>query len=203
MSVAEIGRRLEDRFALLAGRDRSAPDRHQTLEAVIAWSWNLLRAEDQSALQTLSVFPDGFSLDGAEAVLGGDALAALAELVDQSLLVVREGEQVRYRFLETVREYGLKQLAATDGVAEARQRLWAWAVDTARALTGRLFGQAQVATMGEVRAEVGNLTGVMRAAIEERDVRTVVPARRHALRLLDHRGRPPRVCTRSPNPCST
>ena len=47
MSVAEIGRRLEDRFALLAGRDRSAPDRHQTLEAVIAWSWNLLRAEDQ------------------------------------------------------------------------------------------------------------------------------------------------------------
>ncbi len=175
MSVAEIGRRLEDRFALLAGRDRSAPDRHQTLEAVIAWSWNLLRAEDQSALQTLSVFPDGFSLDGAEAVLGGDALAALAELVDQSLLVVREGEQVRYRFLETVREYGLKQLAATDGVAEARQRLWAWAVDTARALTGRLFGQDQVATMGEVRAEVGNLTGVMRAAIEERDVRTVVP----------------------------
>ena len=48
MSVAEIGRRLENRFALLAGRDRSAPDRHQTLEAVIAWSWNLLRAEDQA-----------------------------------------------------------------------------------------------------------------------------------------------------------
>ena len=135
MSVAEIGRRLEDRFALLAGRDRSAPDRHQTLEAVIAWSWNLLDApRTRRALQTLSVFPDGFSLDGAEAVLGGDALAALAELVDQSLLVVREGEQVRYRLLETVREYGLKQLAATDGVAEARQRLWAWAVDTARAL---------------------------------------------------------------------
>ena len=175
MSVAEIGRRLEDRFALLAGRDRSAPDRHQTLEAVIAWSWNLLRAEDQSALQTLSVFPDGFSLDGAEAVLGGDALAPLAELVDQSLVVVREGDQVRYRFLETVREYGLKQLAAANGLDEARERLRAWAVDTARALTGRLFGLEQVATMGEVRAEVGNLTGVMRKALEERDVSTVVP----------------------------
>ena len=175
MSVAEIGRRLEDRFALLAGRDRSAPDRHQTLEAVIAWSWNLLRAEDQGALQTLSVFPDGFSLDGAEAVLGADALAALAELVDQSLLVVREGEQVRYRFLETVREYGVKQLAASDGLAAARDRLRAWAVDTARASTSRLFGRDQVAAMGEVRAEVGNLTGVMRSAIEDRDVRTVVP----------------------------
>ena len=75
MSVAEIARRLEDRFALLSGRDRSAPDRHQTLEAVIAWSWNLLGDEDQHALRTLAIFPDGFSLDGAEALLGRDAAA--------------------------------------------------------------------------------------------------------------------------------
>ena len=60
---------------------------------------------------------------GADAVLGRDALTSLAELVDQSLLVVREGEDVRYRLLETVREYGLKQLAAAGGTEEVRGRL--------------------------------------------------------------------------------
>ncbi len=74
MAVAEIARRLGDRFALLAGHDRSAPDRHQTLEAVIAWSWNLLGPDDQVALRTLAMFPDGFSLAGAESLLERDPL---------------------------------------------------------------------------------------------------------------------------------
>ncbi len=109
MSVAEITGRLGDRFALLTGTDRSAPDRHRTLEAVIDWSWNLLRAEDQAVLASLAAFPDGFTLAGAEAVLDVDPLASVAELVDQSLVVVQEGDDgISYRFLETVREYGLE-----------------------------------------------------------------------------------------------
>ena len=70
MSVEEIDRRLEDRFALLRGGDRSAPDRHQTLLAVIEWSWNLLNAAEQRALRRLALFHDGFTLEAAEAVLG-------------------------------------------------------------------------------------------------------------------------------------
>ncbi len=175
MSVAEIERRLVDRFAVLSGRDRSAPDRHQTLEAVIAWSWNLLAEDDRVALRRLATFPDGFSLAGAEAVLGLDPVGALTELVDQSLLVVREDDRLRYRFLETVREYGLKQLAAAGETDETGLRLRAWAVDTARDLTDRLFSPDQVEAMGELRGEVGNLAGVMRVAAAAGDAQAVVP----------------------------
>ena len=124
MAVAEIARRLGDRFALLAGHDRSAPDRHQTLEAVIAWSWNLLGPDDQVALRTLAVFPDGFSARRApRRCSNAIRCRSLMELVDQSLLVVREGEDVRYRFLETVREYGLKQLDLAGETGAVRARL--------------------------------------------------------------------------------
>ena len=70
MSVEEIDGRLEDRFALLRGGDRSAPDRHQTLLAVIDWSWNLLDDGEQRALRRLALFHDGFALEAAREVLG-------------------------------------------------------------------------------------------------------------------------------------
>ncbi len=112
MTVEEIDRRLENRFALLRGGDRSAPDRHQTLLAVIDWSWNLLDASERRALRWLALFNDGFTLEAAETVLGADAIAAVQGLVGQSLLgvagVSRSG--VRYRMLETVREFGRMQL---------------------------------------------------------------------------------------------
>src|SRR6185312_1650750 len=90
MSVEEIDRRLENRFALLRGGDRSAPDRHQTLLAVIDWSWNLLDDGERRALSRLSLFHDGFTLEAARDVLGDDVVDALQGLVDQSLLSVRE-----------------------------------------------------------------------------------------------------------------
>jgi hypothetical protein len=175
MSVPEIARRLGDRFALLSGRDRSAPDRHQTLEAVIDWSWNLLAEEDRQALRTWAMFPDGFSIEGAEWLLGRDPLGSLTELVDQSMLVVREGDRVRYRFLETVREYGLKQLAAAGEAEAVRARLRGWAVELSRGLVARLFSPEQIETMPDVRGEAGNLGGVMRWAIDDEDGATLVP----------------------------
>ena len=72
MPLAEIDRRLADRFALLRGGDRSAPGRHQTLFAVIDWSWNLLNVQEKRALRRLALFHDGFTLGAAEAVLGDD-----------------------------------------------------------------------------------------------------------------------------------
>ncbi|RLV50306.1 transcriptional regulator [Nocardioides mangrovicus] len=174
MAVEEITRRLEDRFGLLTGGDRTAPGRHQTLEAVIDWSWNLLRAEDQQALRWLTVFPDGFSLAGAEALLGHDPLPSLAELIDQSLVVVTETGSLRYRFLETVREYGLKQLDAVGEHDEAMATLRTWALAHGRALGARLFTRDQVAAMTDTRAEVGNLAAVMRTALDARDRPTVV-----------------------------
>ena len=66
MSVEQIEARLENRFALLTSGDRSAPERHRTLQAVIEWSWTLLRPEEQRALRRLVLFVDGFGLEAAE-----------------------------------------------------------------------------------------------------------------------------------------
>jgi len=175
MSVAEITRRLEDRFALLTQGDRSAPDRHRTLEAVIAWSWNLLGERDQTALSTLSILPDGFGIDAAEHLLGGDAFGCLAELADQSLLVVHETDDgVRYRFLETVREFGINQLEIAGESSRVRAAVRDWVVDFADRQLARLFTPEQPGTVAEVQAEAGNLTAALRTSIERADAEACV-----------------------------
>lgn len=164
MAVADIARRLENRFALLRGGDRSAPDRHQTLLAVIDWSWNLLAERERRALRWLSVFHDGFTLAAAEAMLGDDALAAVQDLADQSLLTVLETGRggVRYRMLETVREFGRMQLidAGEDGAAEQAQR--AWAVAFAARHARALFSPRQFDVVDAIRPEESNLSDVLR-----------------------------------------
>lgn len=175
MSVEEIERRLENRFALLRGGSRDAPERHQTLLAVIDWSWNLLRQEERVALRRLSVFRDGFGLEGAAAVVGvDDAVGVVTGLVDQSLVTVHESVRVRYRLLETVREFGRMQLVDAGEDSLAGDRLRDWAVDLARATETRLYSRDQVAALAELRVEEGNLTDVLRRGLAERDVLTVV-----------------------------
>jgi predicted ATPase/DNA-binding SARP family transcriptional activator len=170
MSVEEIDRRLEDRFALLRGGDRSAPDRHQTLLAVIEWSWNLLDAGEQRALRRLALFHDGFTLEAAEAVLGTGAFDAVRGLVDQSLLSVREAPAgIRYRMLETVREFGRRQLADAGEDASARAAQRGWAVGYASAHQAGLTGAGQFAAIDALGAEETNLADELRGAIADGD----------------------------------
>ncbi|MFI2708347.1 ATP-binding protein, partial [Nocardioides sp. CER28] len=163
MSVAEIERRLDNRFSLLRGGSRDAPERHQTLLAVIDWSWNLLTEEQRVALRRLSIFRDGFSLDGAAAVVGPDALDLVTALADQSLVTVQEGERIRFRLLETVREFGRMQLVDAGDDIDSARRVRDWALALADGAAPRLFSPDQVATMAELRAEEGNLLEVLRA----------------------------------------
>jgi len=175
MSVEEIGRRLTDRFALLRGGDRSAPDRHQTLLAVIDWSWNLLEEPERRALRRLSLFGDGFTLAAAERVLGPGALRAVDALVEQSLLNVRETEYgLRYRMLETVREFGRMRLADSGDEAEARRAQLAWATDYAMGNAALMFTRDQFAVVDALRAEEGNLSELLRQALGEPDPGTAV-----------------------------
>jgi len=170
MSVADLDRRLDDRFALLRGHDRSAPDRHRTLLAVIEWSWDLLDEADRRALRWLAVFPDGFSLEGAGEVLGDDALAAVESLAGQSLLTVRDdGEVLRYRMLETVREFGRRQLADAGEEPAAREALRTWATGLCADALGGLHGPDQVAVVTRVATEDATLTDVLRQALDAGD----------------------------------
>ena len=170
MAVEEIDRRLENRFALLRGGDRGAPDRHQTLLAVIDWSWNLLNPGERSALRWLALFNDGFTLQAADAVLGGDALPAVQGLVGQSLLAVREAPLgVRYRMLETVREFGRMQLVDAGEDRDARAAVRSWAVACAREHGARLASTGQFAAMDAVGAEEINLADELRGAVADGD----------------------------------
>jgi predicted ATPase len=175
MSVEEIDRRLGDRFALLRGGDRSAPDRHQTLLAVIEWSWNLLDAGEQRALRRLALFHDGFTLDAAEAVLGTSAFDAVRGLVDQSLLSVRETPAgIRYRMLETVREFGRMQLGQAGEDASARAAQRSWAVGYASAQQAGILGVGQFAAIDALSAEETNLADELRGAIADGDRAAIV-----------------------------
>ncbi|GIH91151.1 BTAD domain-containing putative transcriptional regulator [Planobispora siamensis] len=175
MSPAEIARRLEDRFALLRGGDRSAPSRHRTLLAVIDWSWNLLGERERRALRRLSAFPDGFTLDAAEEVLGDGALGDVEELVEQSLLtVVETAEGIRYRMLETVREFGRMRLESAGETAEARAAVRAWAVGYADRHGVRLYSPEQVDAMDRLRSEETNLADILRDALADPDLESVV-----------------------------
>jgi predicted ATPase/class 3 adenylate cyclase len=117
MTPAELARRLERSFAVLAAGRRGAGARHQTLRAAIDWSFQLLADPEQRLLARLAVFAGGATLEAAEAVCGGEGIdpdmvfELLAALVARSLVVAGEhGPQTRYRLLETIRQYGEERL---------------------------------------------------------------------------------------------
>lgn len=173
MSVADISRRLDDRFALLRGTARDAPPRHRTLHAVIDWSWHLLEPAGQAAMRALSVFPGGFTADAARHLLGDDdVLRVLEQLVDQSLLKVNDTVSgTRFRMLETVREFSTaRREEAGDRVTG---RFLAWARDFGVAHHEAIFGADLVPAIERTRAEQDNLVQAMRDALDRGDGATV------------------------------
>jgi predicted ATPase len=117
MTLAELARRLERSFAVLAGGPRGAAERHQTLRATIDWSFQLLSGPEQVLLPRLAVFAGGATLEAAETVCAGEGIDTgavfdlLASLVTRSLVVAEvHGPQSRYRLLETIRQYGEERL---------------------------------------------------------------------------------------------
>ncbi|HEV2460102.1 MAG TPA: hypothetical protein VGS80_17225, partial [Ktedonobacterales bacterium] len=128
----QIVARLDDRFRLLTGGSRTALPRHQTLLALIEWSYELLTEAERVLLRRLSVFAGGWSLEAAQAV-GGDGLGeageevleTLAHLADKSLVDVEEAMEAaegRYRLLETIRQYAHDKLLASGEAERVRHR---------------------------------------------------------------------------------
>jgi len=135
-SVQQIATRLDDRFNLLADNSRAAVPRHQTLRATMDWSYELLSDAERAFLQRLSVFAGGWTLQAAKAVVDEpwtmsshpttdryplSTLDLLTLLIDKSLVVVEHKDaEMRYRLLETVRQYAHEKLVAS-GEAEQTQ----------------------------------------------------------------------------------
>lgn len=164
----QIAERLDRRFDVLTIGGRAAPKHHQTLEALIDWSYELLSDSEKAVFQSLSVFAGGWSLEAAEEVCtpaGIDrsmVLGLLAALVDKSLVVV-EPEQgaMRYRLLETLRAYAAERLRESGAVAEAIMRHARYYDALARQLERRLYGDAQLDARREFDLEHNNFRAVL------------------------------------------
>jgi non-specific serine/threonine protein kinase len=118
LSLRALASRLDRPFRLLTGGSRTAPARQQTLEAAIDWSYSLLNRPEQQLLQRLTVFAGIFDLDAAEEVCGTGEISApgitdvLSSLVDKNLVVAEPAwPSVRYRLLETIRQFAADRLA--------------------------------------------------------------------------------------------
>jgi predicted ATPase/DNA-binding CsgD family transcriptional regulator len=161
--------RLENRLTLLTGGARDLPDRQRTMRDAIAWSHDLLSGDAQVLFRRLAVFAGGFSLEAAEEALGEAAvLDGLASLVDQSLLRQEAGPggELRFRMLETVREYGLEQLAASGEGNEFRARHAAWFMALAERAAADFLRGEDVDWSARLLAEQDNLRAALHWAVE-------------------------------------
>ncbi|WP_371482962.1 regulator [Kitasatospora sp. NBC_00315] len=169
LSVEQITARLDDRFRLLTGGSRSALPRHQTLRTTIGWSHELCTVQERLLWARLSVFAGGFELEAAEYVCAGDGIEAeemlelVADLVAKSV-VLREDSRfgVRYRMLDTLREYGGQWLRATGDEQRLLRRHRDWYLGVATWGEVEWFGPRQPETAERTRLAHPNL----RAALE-------------------------------------
>jgi len=163
--AAEIARRLDDRFRLLTGGPRTSDARHRTLAATIDWSYELLTEGQRALLLRLAVFRGGWTLEAAEAVCSGDAVAAdqvldlLTGLVERSVVVAEGG---RFRLLETIRRYATHRLEAPgeDEALQARHAHFFLAL--AERAEPQLRGPAQAEWLVRLRDEDHNLQEALR-----------------------------------------
>lgn len=127
LGLHEVAARLDDRFDLLTDGRRTALPRHQTLRATLDWSYDLLPASEQHILRRLAVFPGGFTLDAAAAVMANGRAPSVADgvgnLVAKSLVTLDHGTaHERWRLLDTVRAYAQEKLAQNGDAEDAARR---------------------------------------------------------------------------------
>jgi predicted ATPase/class 3 adenylate cyclase len=179
LPVEQIAARLDDRFRLLTGGDRTALPRQQTLRALMDWSYDLLNAQEKLLLHRLSVFAGGWTLETAEQVCGGEGIEAwevldvLTGLVDKSMVAYEALAQARrYRLLETVRQYASDKLRAPGDEARIRSRHLDCFLRLAEQIEPELHGPEQLRWLDFLEQEHDNLRTALdwsQAQDEERE----------------------------------
>ena len=186
LTVEQIAARLGDRFRLLSSAERMAPARHRTLRSAIDWSHELLSAPERVLLRRLSVFA-GWPLEMAEQVCAGlgsdpdlepgEVFGLLAGLADKSLVIAEPDAsgRIRYRMLDTIREYAAERLDEAGEKQRLRERFRDYAVREVEeaallgmALTAGTWSE-RVNTFRRFEAENGNLTQVLTWCARARD----------------------------------
>jgi len=176
--------RLERRLSLLIAGAHDLPRRQRTLRAAIAWSYDLLAADERALFARLGIFVGGCTLEAAEAVCraacgaAGDRrdteLDGLASLMDKSLLRMAAAGQGEPRFgmLETIREYALERLAARGDEEESRRRHAGYYLALAEAAEPELTGPTQGMWLERLEHEGDNLRAALRWTRESGEIET-------------------------------
>jgi predicted ATPase len=181
LSPAEIARRLDHRFQVLAGGRRGAVERHATLRAAIDWSYELLNAAEQRLLARVAVFAGSCTLEAIEEICSGDPVEVEAvmdlvtSLVARSLVIAEDGDLgTRYRLLETIRQYGEERLA---GWGET-ETLMVWHARFYAALSARAsensYGPEQLVWASQVNLDRENIRAALATAIDARNAELAV-----------------------------
>jgi non-specific serine/threonine protein kinase len=170
LSIEQIAARLDDRFALLTSGSRIAPSRQQTLRATLDWSYELLTETERELFRQLSVFVGGFTLDALESVAQLDSnrsvLHVLSRLVDKSLVIVEQRDNVRYQLLETIRQYAGEKLQESGNDRWSRDRHLAYFLMYAEKAEPHLFSAEQRAWATRLEIEHDNLRAALRWSLE-------------------------------------
>jgi predicted ATPase len=171
LDAKQIAERLDDRFRLLTGGSRTALPRHQTLEATVDWSYDLMSDTEKSVFQRLAAFRGGFALEAAEAVCAGDdvethdVLDHIGQLVDKSM-VVRDEITGRFGMLETLRQYALRRLTESAEVDPVRVRHAEHFRDFAGATVPKLNGPDEALAYEQLTADHDNFRAAMAYGLE-------------------------------------
>lgn len=177
--------RLGNRLALLTGGSRDRPERHQTLEAAIAWSHELLTPDEQIMFRRFAVFAGGATLDATEAVVRSiephfSTFDALASLHENSLLVQSDSEndaselEPRFTMLQTIQEFAIRELE-TSGESDAlRQAHACYFLEFARGAASHLVGPDASDWLNQLDAEYDNLRSALDWFCDQRDATRAV-----------------------------
>ncbi|MDQ6932201.1 MAG: adenylate/guanylate cyclase domain-containing protein [Candidatus Eremiobacteraeota bacterium] len=175
LSLEQFAKQLEDRFILTTSSGRTALSRHQTLRALIDWSYDLLGAAEQSMLRQLAVFRGGWTVEAAADVCVGkecspaDVLNLLTSLVDKSLVVADiGGDEPRYRLLESTRHYAFEKLVSLHEHDDVTDRHARWCFRFARRADEGWDSAPEVEWRTEVGAEVDNFRAALHWCLNQR-----------------------------------
>ncbi|MEU6410144.1 LuxR C-terminal-related transcriptional regulator [Microbispora sp. NPDC046933] len=173
LSVNALVERLRDRYRLLTAGSSTAVPRQQTLHALVDWSFQLLPDAERRLWTRLSIFPSHFDLDAVEAVCTGDGierddvLDLLDALLDKSLLLREEhAGTVRYRMLDTLREFGRKRLGGAER-RSLRRRHRNRFLRLAEQAAADWFGPCQISWSSRLRLEQANMRAAMDFCLQE------------------------------------
>ncbi|WP_394340792.1 ATP-binding protein [Nocardiopsis gilva] len=170
LPAAEVAARIDDRFGLLSRGDRAAQPRHQTLRAVVAWSWDLLGDAERRLARRLTVFSGGATLEAAARVCQmpeAEVVDLLTGLVEKSLVETADG---RYRMLETIRAFCTERLEEAQERDRFRTAHARHFLDLAETAEPHLRRAEQVDWLPRLAAEQENLHAALRWSVESGDL---------------------------------